>query len=483
MATITRENIAPLNDKLIVTLKKDDYLPAVEKSIKNYAKTASIQGFRKGMVPAGLIRKMYGPGIFQDEILKTVDNELNKYIAEEKLAILAQPISLEQKDLELNIQDPKDYNFEFEIGLQPEVSIDPKSIQVTRYQIEITDQIQEEELQRLRQRYGTYSNPETIEDENTVISAQIAIDGQPAPAEAADEAKAEAQESGEQAAEQELQTATEVKPADTAITLNEIAKGQQKEFKGKKVGDTVSVQLDKAFKGDILERVLGDLKLDKADKENGKKTANLTITKIGLQTPAPLDEKIFNEVYPGRDIKTEEEFKAAIKADIEKYYAQQASGQIHDQIYHHLTDHVQLDMPVPFLKRWMKISSEGKKTDEEIDKDVVDFQKQLQWALISSKLSSDNQIKVEEEELKDFARHQLMGYLGGQMDLQGNEGWIEEYVNKMMNDKKFIEDAHGQVRIGKLFEALETQVTAKDQPIAEKEFTEMVQKHQHEHHH
>ncbi|UAY54932.1 trigger factor [Arachidicoccus terrestris] len=463
MATITRENIAPLNDKLVVTLKKEDYLPAVDKSIKNYAKTANIQGFRKGMVPAGLIRKMYGPGIFQDEVLKTVDNELNKYIAEEKLAILAQPIALEQKELELNFQDPKDYNFEFEIGLQPEVNIDPKSINVTRYQIEVTDQALEEELERLRQRYGNYTTPETIEDEKTIISAEIAIDGQePEPA-----------AEGEEPA----------KPTDTAITLKDIAKGQQKEFKGKKIGDKVTVQLDKAFKGEILERVLGDLKLDKTDKENGKKTATLTITKIGFLEEAPLDEKLFDQVYPGKDIKTEEDFKTAIKADIEKYYAQQASGQIHDQIYHYLTDHVSLDMPEPFLKRWMKVSSEGKKTDEDIDKDIVDFKKQLQWALISSKLSNDNEIKVENEELKDFARHQLMSYLGGQMSLQGNEAWIEDYVNKMMGDRKFIEDAHGQVRIGKLFEALETQVTAKDQPIAEKDFTEMVQKHQHEHHH
>jgi trigger factor len=140
-------------------------------------------------------------------------------------------------------------------------------------------------------------------------------------------------------------------------------------------------------------------------------------------------------------------------------------------------------MPEAFLKRWMKLSSEGKKTEEEIEKDVVDFKKQLQWALISSKLSSDNDVKVDAQDLKDFARHQLLSYLGGQMSLQGNEAWIDEYVNKMMADKKFIDDAHGQIRIGKLFEVLEGQVAAKDQPISEKEFTEMVQKHQHEHHH
>ncbi|HTN39334.1 MAG TPA: hypothetical protein VL053_19820, partial [Arachidicoccus sp.] len=97
--------------------------------------------------------------------------------------------------------------------------------------------------------------------------------------------------------------------------------------------------------------------------------------------------------------------------------------------------------------------------------------------------SSDNNVNFENEELKDFARHQLMGYLGGQMELQGNEPWIEEYVSKMMADKKFIDDAYGQIRISKLFEALEPQVKAKDESISEAAFTEMLQKHQHEHEH
>jgi len=472
MATITREQIAPLNDKLVVTLKKEDYLPAVDKSIKTYAKTANIQGFRKGMVPAGLVRKMYGPSILQDEVIKTVDNEINKYIADEKLAIIAQPIPLNDEPVDFNISDPKDYVFEFEIGLQPELNIDPKSINVTRYQIEVTDQIMDEELERLRQRYGNYTTPETVEDENTIISADITVDG--------NELSSQQENTEKEGATEVAETA---KAANTAVTLKEIAKGQQKEFKGKKIGDTVSVELGKAFKGEVQDRILSDLKLDKEDKENAKKTVTLTITKIGLLEPAAYDEKLFDQVYPGKEIKTEEDFKAAVKEDITKYYAQQASGQIHDQIYHYLTDHVTLDMPEAFLKRWMKISSEGKKTDEELDKDIVEFKKQLQWALISSKLSSDNNIQVQPEELKDYARHQLLSYLGNQMDLKGNEQWIDEYANKMLSDKKFIDDAHGQIRIGKLFEVLEGQVTAKDQPITEKEFTEKVQKHQHEHHH
>ncbi|HEU0226921.1 MAG TPA: trigger factor [Arachidicoccus soli] len=450
MATITRENLAPLNDKLVVTILKDDYLPTFEKSLKGYAKNANIPGFRKGMVPAGLVKKMYGQGILSEEVIKAVDAEINKYIQENKLQILAQPIPLEEQPVNFDVNNPTDYSFEFEIGIQPEANIDVKGIKVKRYQVEVTDKMIDEEIERLIARFGKYNTPETVEAEDTIISADIQV--------------TEGENKG-----------------DTAVNLKDIAKTQQKEFKGKKVGDTITVQLDKAFKGDILNRVLSDLKLDKENKEDAKKEATLTITKIGLLEKAALDEELFKQVYQTKEIKTEEAFRAALKEDLANYFAQQASGQIHDQIYHHLTDHISIELPEPFLKRWIVVSSEGKKTQVEADEEYPAFAKQLQWAIISSKLSEDNEVKVEQQELKDFARHQLMSYLGGQMGLNGDESWMDEYVNKMMGDRKFIDDAYGQIRIGKLFGELEKQVTAKDETITEEKFAELLKEHQHAH--
>jgi len=92
MATITRENIGLLNEKVIVKLTKEDYLPAFEQSIKKYAKTANLPGFRKGMVPASLVKKMYGQSVFTDEVLRKVEKELNDYVTNEQLDIFAQPL-------------------------------------------------------------------------------------------------------------------------------------------------------------------------------------------------------------------------------------------------------------------------------------------------------------------------------------------------------------------------------------------------------
>src|ERR1044072_4379483 len=123
MATVTRENIGNLNEKLTVNLAKEDYLPSFEKSLKSYAKNANIPGFRKGMVPSGLIKKMYGQSVFTDEILRTVEKELNKYVTDEKLDIFAQPLPFENDSRQLDMNNPGDYAFAFEIGLKPELDI------------------------------------------------------------------------------------------------------------------------------------------------------------------------------------------------------------------------------------------------------------------------------------------------------------------------------------------------------------------------
>ena len=106
MATITKENIGLLHEKLTVKLEKTDYLPSFEKALKEYSKKANIPGFRKGMVPSGLIKKMYGTSLFTDEVLKTVDKALIGYLQNDKLDIFAQPLPLESDFKQLDVNNP-----------------------------------------------------------------------------------------------------------------------------------------------------------------------------------------------------------------------------------------------------------------------------------------------------------------------------------------------------------------------------------------
>ena len=175
MSTVTRENIGLLNDKIIVKIEKSDYLPSFEKSLKEYGKKANIPGFRKGMVPTSLIKKMYGNSVFTDEVLKTVEKKLTDYMSTEQLEIFAQPLPLPENDAsKINIGQPQDYSFAFEVGLKPAFSLpELSSLTPTRYQIIISDEMLNEEIERLRQKNGTMTDPESVAGDDYVLNVSF----------------------------------------------------------------------------------------------------------------------------------------------------------------------------------------------------------------------------------------------------------------------------------------------------------------------
>ena len=172
MATITRENISVLNDKLTVTVNKNDYYPTFEKALNKYSKSANIDGFRKGMVPAGLIKKMYGASIMTEEVIKTVEKEVRQYLTDEKLNIFAQPLPIESDVDRININNPTDYAFHFELGLKPVFEVEPvlKAATLTRYVVDVTDMMIDEDIANIQDRFGE-SIPEEIA--STAFSAKI----------------------------------------------------------------------------------------------------------------------------------------------------------------------------------------------------------------------------------------------------------------------------------------------------------------------
>ena len=326
MATVTRENIGLLTDKLTVTLNKEDYFSGFEQSLKKYAKTANIPGFRKGMVPAGLVKKMYGQSVFTDEVLRTVEKELNTYLSNEQLDIFAQPLPLDNDARALDMNNPADVSFAFEIGLKPNFEIDTKKIKVTRYVIDVTDEMIDQEVERLQIRNGKMTEPEAVAGDENVLNVKFI----------------ECDENGN-----EIEGGIS---KDNSLLVKYFEASFRKNFIGKKNNDTVVLQLDKAFEDKEKEAILADLGLTPAD---GNRYFKLLITKVGLVEKAEMNAEFFAAVYPNNEITTAEDFRAEVKKEIENYYAQQARNQIHDQIYHHLVDHTNMDFPESFLKRWL----------------------------------------------------------------------------------------------------------------------------------
>lgn len=454
MATITRENIGLLNDKLTVTLSKEDYLKGFEDSLKKYAKTANIPGFRKGMVPTGLVKKMYGQGVFSDEVLRKVEQEMNAYMAKEQIDIFAQPLPLENDAQKLDMNNPVDYAFSFEVGLKPNFDIDLAKFTGTRYVVTVTDEMINDEVARLQTRFGKMTEPETVTNEDNVLNVTFV----------------ETDANG--------QTIENGISKDNSVLVKYFAPAFRGQLMGKKKDDVVALQISQAFEDKEAETILADLGLTKDDAD---KYFNVLITKVGLVEKAELNEELFVQVYPGNDqIKTEADLRNEIKAEIEKYYAQSARNQVQDQIYHYLVDHVQMEFPDNFLKRWLQTGGEKPKSAEEAEAEFPSFVKQLKWTLISSKLTQDNKIEVLPEDIRNFAKMQLFSYMGNQLGALGdNQQWVDDYANRMMQDKKFVEDSYHRINAEKLFDALEAQVNTADESISADDFAKKLEHHHH----
>jgi trigger factor len=457
MATVTKENIGLLHEKLTVKLEKTDYLPTFEKALKEYSKKANIPGFRKGMVPAGLIRKMYGTSLFTDEVLKSVDKELIGYLQNEKLDIFAQPLPLESDFKQLDVNNPLDYTFEFEVGMKPDFQLaDLAKAKTTNYVVTVTDEMIDNEINRLQNRYGNMKDEETVATEENVLNLSFT----------AINADGTAVEEGAK--------------KDNSVLVKYFAEAFRKNWIGKKVGDSETATLKNAFDEKEREWIISDLGL-KEDTTAADKTFKIEITKVGLLEKKELNEEFFNQLYPEQSVVTEADFRNKIKEEIQNYWSSQANNQIQDQAYHQLLDNTTIEFPGDFLKKWIKAQAETPKTDEEVEKDFPVFINQLKWTLISDKIVQDNAIQVSPDEVKNFAKQQLFSYMGG-ANLSDDQPWVADYVEKMMKDRKFVEDSYNRLQTQKIFEWAATQVKPTDKAISAEEFTKMVEEHQHAHH-
>ena len=453
MASVLRENIGLLNDKLTVQLTKDDYLPSFDQAIKKYAKTATIPGFRKGMVPASMVKKMYGTSVFTDEVLRTVEKELNTYMQTEQLDIFAQPIPLELDSRQLDMNNPADYSFDFEIGLKPAINIDLSSIHVTKFSVDITDDMINEEVERLSVRHGNMTEPDVVESDDNVLNVEFTeIDSE-----------GNVVENGINKG--------------NSLLVKYFSESVRPQLMGKKKDDTINITLNEAFEEKEREWILSDLGLNKEEENAGNKNFKLTITKVGLVTKPEMDSNFFDAAFPGKNLTTEAEFREAVKESLQQQWTSQTRNQLHDQIYHQLTDHTNLEFPENFLKRWIQVGNEQKKSAEEAEAEYPNFKNSLKWTLISSQLMDEYNVKVENAEIKDFARQQIMGYMGIQS--LDDAPWLDSYADNMLKDKKFIENTYYQIQTTKLFTTIEDKVSVTEQLVTPEE----LQAKQHNHSH
>jgi trigger factor len=238
------------------------------------------------------------------------------------------------------------------------------------------------------------------------------------------------------------------------------------------VGDSVVLTLGEAFEDKELKWVAEDLKIDAATAAD--RTFSMTITKIAFIEKRALDTEFFEQLFPGKAIATEAEFREAMKADIQAYWDNQARTLVQHEIYQYLLDNTGIEFPEAFLKRWMLQTGDRGKTIEEVEAEFPRFLKQLKWTLISDHLVKAQNITVTPDELRQYARLQILGYMGISK-IDEKTAWVESYVDNMMQDKKYIDENYHRLLTDKLFSWAETQVNYADEVVSVETFQERQQ--------
>ncbi len=453
MATVVKESIGLLHEKIVVTVTPEDYKKNFDDKLKSYAKTANIPGFRKGMVPVGLVKKMYGNGVFQEEVIKTVEQKLFDYLQSEKLDIFAQPLPLEFDAKVIDMNNPSDVSMPFEIGVKPSFEVNTQKINATKYNIEVTSKMIDEEVTRLSTRHGKMLDLDVVSNEKNMLNVALM----------------EVNENGE-AIENGIEKTN-------SFLVSYFSSATAEKLLGKKVEDFIITKLADGFKEQELNSILQDLDLENND-DNKNKFFKITITKIGGIEEAPINEELFKAAFPNLDLSSENDFRTAIENEIKNAFEPQTKNQLHDQIYHALLENTAVDLPENFLKKWLQFGGEKRKTEEEANQEYPSFANSLKWTIIAEKLAKDNDIKVEKEDIKAFAKKQLFGYMN-MSSLDESQPWIDDYANRMMNDKKFVEDSFYRIQSEKMFDAVTNQINITDATISFEDFSKMVSEHKH----
>ncbi|HET8809037.1 MAG TPA: trigger factor [Flavobacteriaceae bacterium] len=438
---ITRENIDELNAVLKVDIAKNDYAPKVEKILKDYRKTANIPGFRKGHVPMGMVKKQYGQAVLVDEVNKLLQDALNKYLTEEKLDVLGNPLPKEQEGFNW---EKDDYSFEFELGLSPkfEVELNTKK-PITAYKIIADKKMIENQVKTIQKQYGKLIAKSKLEKGDLVTGTF--------------KNEAEGIEN-------------------TATFSVEKLKGKKNldAFIGAKVGDTISLKTKDLFEDD--HELMEHLKVDH-DKAHGLDIeVNFEVTEANTQEPAELNQELFDKLFGKDVVKNEDELKAKIKEDAENQFKQQSDQQLLNDVTETLIENTKFELPKEFLQKWIQTTGENPMTEDEAKEEYEKSEKGLRFQLIEGKIIQDNDLQVKFEEIKKLTGDRIKAQMAqfGQMDPTEKE--IDDISARILANQEEVKKLSEQMMNQKLLQFYKENANLKEKEINYENFVKEVYK-------
>ena len=434
---VSRKDIDKLNSILSVSIDKVDYDSNVEKVLTDYRKRANIPGFRKGHTPIGLIKKQYGLSVKVDEINKLMQKTLNDFLKDEKIAILGNPMPMEQADLDWSSEN---LIFNFEIGLSPEFEVSFKNKKaIPSFEVDVDSKMIDDQIKNMQNQYGKLVSKNTIE-EGLEITGTFT--------------------------NEEL----EVNNPSTFQLKNIKEKSNKEAFKNLKIGESIDLKTKKLFNED--SDLSFHLKLNDKNKDEINEVKFL-LKEINERQPADLDQELFDKLFGKDAIKSVTEFKDKLKADAEANFVNQTDQKLLNDINDYLIENIKFDLPVSFLKKWMMTAGENKLSEKEAEEEYVKSEKGLRYQLIEAKILEENEIKIDFEQIKNFSKDlikiQMKQY--GQNNPDDKE--LDSISERVLSNKEEVKRISDQLLSQKLIKLFKSNLKFKNNKVSYEKFIEM----------
>jgi trigger factor len=440
---ITQENIDELNAVLKVKVVADDYLPKVESALKEHQKRASVPGFRPGKVPTGMIKKMYGKSILVDEINKLLNDSLYKYLHENKIEVLGNP--LPKADTTIDWDNQKDFEFLYEMGLAPKFNVDLSPKDKFAYKtVKIDEELVNKYVTDVAKRYGKVEQVE-------VSTAVDLLNGDFV----------------------ELDASGEILPGGvfkTGSLFLERVKDEQvkKQLIGLKKDDKVILEAQKIFENPAdLAALLG---LDKEAAAAFTANVQFTVKSVSHLAPAEINQEFFNKIYGDGVVNSEEEFRAKVRQELGTIFVNDSERKFYNEVVEHLMNKINFDLPKDFLKRWIVAVNEKPVTAEQVEVEFDGYAKGLKWQLIENKIIKENNIAVTKEEVIDHTKELILEQFGkfNPMPMENEE--LNQTAQRVLANeeeaKKLYEKLYGQ----KVLTLFKSKFTIENQEVSYDDF-------------
>ena len=445
---ITKEKKDDLNVIIKVQLNQADYQDKVDKVLKDYRKKANIPGFRKGHVPMGMVKKMVGPNVIVDEINKILSESIQKYLEEEKLDLLGNPLPKldEQDKIDWNTQT--EFEFNYEVGLAPQFDVEVSDkYKFEYYKIKVADKDVQRHITDVAKRYGKMTNPDVAEEDDMLFGKFEELDG-----------TGNVKEGG-------------INHSSVMIIKSVTDKKLQKSLVGAKPADSFTI--DPKHVSEHESDQAAAIGVDVATLKNMISKFRFTVEKVNRIIPAELNQELFDKVYGTGAVKDEAGFRTRVKEELGRGLAVDADRKLKTDIQTKLLEKLKLELPNDFLKRWIIASNEKPITREQVDAEYEEYAKGLKWQLIENKIIQKNNIRVSHEEVIEHTK----GLLAQQMASMGmptnNDEELTETANRVLQNEEEARNIYMMMYDNKLMDLYKSSFKLKEKEISYEDFVKI----------